>query len=261
MNPVYLYKYRPAKPIAEYKILTGEFGVDDTLHLQDTTCLHSGPKCEIEVVKCKNCNAYQFAKALNANAEEYIGYHRVQKFWATKKEAYVEEMEQDIESYYWTISCKEQNLFVAEEKLTDMKKMKVHYFTSKMAVARNPCYVENEGDCRILGNILFDDGRVGYLTDGNYSSGYDEYEGDRIILIEDKKTGRIITENGKPVYVSEQDYKNLVVNNKMVSLIKDIENIRKTIERYKLSIERLNAIIAQKDTLTVEQMKKMKSEI
>lgn len=47
----------------------------------------------------------------------------------------------------------------------------------------------------------------------------------------------------------------------MESLIKDIENIRKTIERYKLSIERLNAIIAQKDTLTVEQMKKMKSEI
>ena len=108
---------------------------------------------------------------------------------------------------------------------------------------------------------MFDDGRVGYLTDGNYSSGYDGYEGDRIILIEDKKTGRIITENGNPVYVSEQDYKNLVGNNKMESLIKDIENIRKTIERYKLSIERLNAIIAQKDTLTIDQMKKMKSEI
>ena len=256
-----LYKYRPAKRIAEYKILMGEFGVDDTLHLQDTTCLHSGPKCEIEVVKCKDCNAYQFAKALNANAEEYIGYHRKQKFWATKEDAYVEEMMQDVKSYYWSISCKEQNLIVAEEKLTNMKKMKVQYFTSKMAESRNLCYIGNEGNCRILGNILFDDGRVGYLTDGNYSSGYDGYEGDRIILIEDKKTGRLITENGKPVYVSEQDYKNLVGNNKMESLIKDIENIRKQIERYKLSIERLNAIIAQKDTLTVEQMKKMKSEI
>ena len=43
MNTV--YKYRPAKRIAEYKILMGEFGVDDTLHLQDTTCMHSDPKC------------------------------------------------------------------------------------------------------------------------------------------------------------------------------------------------------------------------
>ena len=259
MKPAYLYKYRPAKRIAEYKILTGEFGVDDTLHLQDTTCMHSDPKCEIEVVKCKDCNAYQFAKAINANAEEYIGYHQKQKFWANKEEAYVEEMEHDVKLYHWFISCKEQNLVEAERKLTDIKKMKVHYFTSKMAVSRNPCYVENEGNCRILGNILFDDGNVGYLTNRTYSD-Y-EYDGDRIILIENKKTGRIMTENGKSVYASEQDYKNTKANNKMESLIKEIEDIQKYIERYKLSIERLNAIIAQKDTLTIEQMKKMKSEI
>ena len=70
-----------------------------------------------------------------------------------------------------------------------------------------------------------------------------------------------MTENGKTVYASEQDYKNQEGNNKMESLIKDFEPIRKQIERYKLSIERLNAIIAQKDTLTIDQMKKMKSEI
>ena len=256
-----IYKYRTTQGIAEYEILKGEFGVDDILHLRDTTCQHYGPKCEIEVVKCESGDCYQFSKALNANAEEYIYFHQLEKYWATKKDAYVEGMERAIESYYRSIADNEQKIVEAEEKLTGMKKMKVQYFTSEMVKSENLCYVENEGTCRIIGTIMFDDGRIGHLTDSNYTEGYDGYEGDRIILIENKATGRIMTENGESVYVSEQDYNNIKSNKRMETLMKSIENNRKGIESYTLSIERLNTIIGQKDTLTIDQMRDMRNEI
>ena len=257
MNTV--YKYRTVHGIVEYEILNGEFGVDDTLHLRDTSCQHIGPNCEIEVVKCEDGDCYQFSKALNANAEEYIYFHKLEKFWATKEEAYVEGMEMAVESCYKSIADNEQKIVEAEEKLAGMKKMKVQYFTTEMVKSEKHCYVENEGTCRIIGTILFDDGRIGHLTDSNYSEGYDGYEGDRIILIENKATGRIMTENGESVYVSEQDYKNTKTNKLMETLMKSIENNRKGIEIYTLNIERLNTIIGQKDTLTIEQMRDIRN--
>ena len=259
MNTV--YKYRTVHGIVKYEILNGEFGVDDTLHLRDTTCQHYGPKCEIEVVKCESGDCYQFSKALNANAEEYIYFHQLEKYWATKKDAYVEGMERAIESYYRSIAETEAMIVEAEEKLAGMKKMKVQYFTSEMVKSENLCYVENEGTCRIIGTIMFDDGRIGHLTDSNYTEGYDGYEGDRIILIENKATGRIMTENNEPVYASKQDYDNIKSNEKFGRLKKSIETYHDIIKSYTLNIERLNSIICQKDTLTVDQMRDMRNKI
>lgn len=257
MNTV--YKYRTVRGIVMYEILNGEFGVDDTLHLRDTSCHHYGDKCEIEVVKSESGDCYQFSKAFNANAEEYIYFHQREKFWATKEEAYVEGMEMAVESYYHSIAENEKRIVEAEEKLAGMKKMKVQYFTSEMVKSENLCYIEDEGTCRIIGTILFDDGRIGHLTDSNYTEGYDGYEGDRIILIENKATGRIMTENYDPVYASKQDYDNIKANKLMETLTKCIENNRKGIESYTLSIERLNTIIGQKDILTIEQMRDMRN--
>ena len=259
MNTV--YKHRTTQGIAEYEILKGEFGVDDTLHLRDTTCQHYGPKCEIEVVKCESGDCYQFSKALNANAEEYIYFHQLEKYWATKKDAYVEGMERAIESYYRSIADNEQKIVEAEEKLAGMKKLKVQYFTCEMVKSENHCYVENEGTCRIIGTILFDDGRIGHLTDSNYTEGYDGYEGDRIILIENKATGRIMTENNEFVFASKQDYDNIKSNEKLGRLKKSIETYHDIIKSYTLNIERLNSIICQKNTLTVDQMRDMRNEI
>ena len=254
-----IYKYRTVHGIVKYEILNGEFGVDDTLHLRDTSCQHYGDKCEIEVVKSESGDCYQFSKALNANAEEYIYFHQREKFWATKEEAYVEGMEMAVESYYHSIAENEKRIVEAEEKLAGMKKVKIQYFTSEMVKSEKLCYIEDEGTCRIIGTILFDDGRIGHLTDSNYSDGYDGYEGDRIILIENKATGRIMTENNEPVYASKQDYDNIKANKVMETLTKSIENNRKGIESYTLSIERFNTIIGQKDILTVEQMRDIRN--
>ena len=259
MNAV--YKYRTVHGIVKYEILKGEFGVDDTLHLRDTSCQHYADKCEIEVVKCESGDCYQFSKALNANAEEYIYFHQLEKYWATKKDAYVEGMERAIESYYRSIADNEQKIVEAEEKLTGMKKMKVQYFTSEMVKSENLCYVENEGTCRIIGTIMFDDGRIGHLTDSNYTEGYDGYEGDRIILIENKATGRIMTENNEFVFASKQDYDNIKSNEKLGRLKKSIETYHEIFKSYTLNIERLNSILCQKDTLTVDQMRDMRNEI
>lgn len=260
MNTV--YKYRTVHGIVGYEILNGEFGVDDTLHLRDTSCQHYDPKCEIEVVKCEDGECYQFSKALNANAEEYIYFHQLEKFWATKEEAYVEGMEKAVESYYKSIADNEQKIVEAEEKLAGMKRMKVQYFTTEMVKSEKHCYVENEGTCRIIGTIMFDDGKIGYLTDSNYSEGYDGYgyEGDRIILI-DNKAGKIMTENNEFVFASKQDYDNIKSNEKIGRLKKSIETYNEIIKSYTLNIERLNSIICQKDTLTIEEMKKMRTEI
>ena len=256
-----IYKYRTTQGIAEYEILKGEFGVDDTLHLRDTTCQHYGPKCEIEVVKCESGDCYQFSKALNANAEEYIYFHQLEKYWATKKDAYVEGMERTIESYFRSIAETEARIAEAEEKLAGMKNLKIQYFTSEMVKSESLCYIEDEGTCRIIGTILFDDGRIGHLTDSNYSEGYDGYEGDRIILIENKATGRIMTENNEFVFASKQDYDNIKSNEKFGRLKKSIETYHEIIKSYTLNIERLNSIICQKDTLTVDQMRDMRNEI
>ena len=140
-----------------------------------------------------------------------------------------------------------------------MKKMKVQYFTSEMVKSENLCYVENEGTCRIIGAIMFNDGKIGYLTDSNYSEGYDGYEGDRIILIENKATGRIMTENNEFVFASKQDYDNIKSNENLGRLKKSIETYNDIIKSYTLNIERLNTIIGQKDTLTIDQMRDIRN--
>ena len=258
MNTV--YKYRTVHGIVEYEILNGEFGVDDTLHLRDTSCKHYGSKCEIEVVKCESGDCYQFSKALNENAEEYICFHRLEKFWATKEDAYVEGMVMAVESYYKSIAENEQKIVEAEKNLASMKKMKVQYFTTEMVKSENLCYVENEGTCRIIGTIMFNDGKIGYLTDSNYSDGYDGYEGDRIILIENK-AGKIMTENNEFVFVSKQDYDNIKSNEKLGRLKKSIETYHEIIKSYTLNIERFNSIICQKDTLTIDEMRDIRNGI
>ena len=140
-----------------------------------------------------------------------------------------------------------------------MKKEAIKYFTKEMVKSECQCYVENEGTCRIIGIILFDDGRIGYLTDSNYSDVFVDYEGDRIILVENKATGRIMTEDGKSVYASKQDYDNIKANKAMENLEKNIESSRNDIERYTLIIEELNSIIGQKDSLTFEEMKNIRN--
>ena len=257
MNTV--YKYRTVHGIVEYEILNGEFGVDDTLHLRDTSCNHYGDNCEIEVVKCESGDCYQFSKALNANAEEYIYFHQMEKFWATKKEAYVDGMERAVESYYHSIAENMKRIADAEEVLSEIEKKEVRYLTPEMARASvKSCFTDDQ-HCRIIGTIYFDDGTVGYLTDSNYYGGYDDGDGDRIILIENKETGRIMTENGDTVYIDESDFKNDIDNAKIANIKKSIENNRKGIESYTLSIERLNTIIEQKDTLTIEQMRDIRN--
>ena len=169
-------------------------------------------------------------------------------------------MERAVLSYYNCIAEKENSIVEAEKKLAGLKKAKIQYFTSKMAKSEKLCYVEGEGTCRIIGTILFDDGSTGYLTDSNYSDVYVDYEGDRIILIEDKKTGRIMTENGsKSVYSSEKDYNNVKANKVIETLTKSIESSRNAIERYTLNIEELNSIIGQKDSPTFEQMRDIRN--
>ena len=49
-----VYKYRTLHGIIEYKIINGVFGIDSTLHLQDTSA--NIPNCEIEAVKCESGN-------------------------------------------------------------------------------------------------------------------------------------------------------------------------------------------------------------
>ena len=54
MNTSVVYKYRTLDGIIKYEVLEGEFGVDSTLHLRDTSCKHYGNNCEIEVVLCED---------------------------------------------------------------------------------------------------------------------------------------------------------------------------------------------------------------
>lgn len=254
MNTV--YKYRTVHGIVKYEILNGEFGVDNALHLRDTSCQHIGPNCEIEVVKCESGDCYQFSKALNANAEEYIYFHKLEKFWATKAEAVVESLHIRIKWNYDSIADCEKRITEAEEMLSKMESIPVNYFTHEMAKLGATCFVEDEETCRIIGTIQFENGTTGFLTDSNYyDDNCDGYPGDRIILIENN--GMLQTERGTSVYVSRTDFENKKTNKKVNQLTDSIANNLKSIEMSTRSIERYNYIIGIKDTLTYEQMKEM----
>ena len=254
MNTI-LYKHRTVHGIVEYEIIGGNFG-DDTLILRDTSCKHSGPNCEIEVVKCEDGECYQYSKPLNWTAEEYEYFHKLEKFWATKAEAVVESLHIRIKWNYDSIADCEKHIAEAEERLSKMESNPVNYFTHSMAKLGSTCFVEDEETCRIIGTIQFENGTTGFLTDSNYyDDNCDGYPGDRIILIEND--GKLQTERGTSVYVSRADFENRKTNKKVKQLTDSIANNQKSIEQSTRLIERFNYIIGIKDTLTYEQMKEM----
>ena len=254
MNTI-LYKHRTVHGIVEYEIIEGNFG-DDTLHLRDTSCTHSGPKCEIEVVKCEDGEGYQYSKPLNWTAEEYEYFHKLEKFWETKKDALFEGLAMRIKWNYDSIADCEKRIAEAEEMLGKMGSKTVNYFTHSMAKLGSTCFVEDEETCRIIGTIQFENGSTGFLTDSNYyDDNCDGYPGDRIILIE--SNGMLQTERGTSVYVSREDFENKKTNKKVKQLTDSIANNLKSIEMSTRLIERYNYIIGIKDTLTYEQMKEM----
>ena len=251
-----VYKYRTCHGLVEYKILNGQFGIDDTLHLQDTSCKHYGPNCEIEVVKIGD--RYQYSKPLNESAKEYYYFHTKEHFWATAKDAYIEHLHISIDSSHQNIFGNEKAIANAREKLVGLEKKDVNYLTSFMTKVGMKCYVEHTDTCRIIGTISFEDGSTGFLTDSNYYDDGDGYDGDRILLV-NGKNDRIITENGLAVFLSKTDYDNLKTNNLIKKLTKEIETYNKNAN---ISLERINAInhiIAIKDSLTLEQIIEMEN--
>ena len=253
-----VYKHRAGVGMARYNIINGEFG-DNTLHLRDTSCTHSGPKCEIEVEKCNDGDCYQFSKALNWTAEEHISFHKIEKFWATKEEAYIEALQLNIERGIKYIADDLKHLEDDEAKLAGMQEKEVRYFTSDMAKLGATCYLETDGTTRIIGIISFENGTVGYLTDNNYldEDRFDSYGGDRIILIESEN--RIVTERGDSVFVSKTDFDNYKENFAIERVKKSIIVSKKSIERSEREIKLFNSILDSKDSLTYEQMVEMRN--
>lgn len=248
-----VYKYRQFHGIAEYNIIEGEFG-DSTLHLQDTTCKHYGPKCEIEVIKCNDDNCYQFSKALNSSAEEYIHFHQVEKFWETKREAYIDAIRIKIENYQGYIADDEKRLKDAQDELESIGSGDVHRLTATTAKLGTNCYVHNEGCCRIIGIITFEDGATGYLTDSNYASSWDDEDGDRIILVDDKNGCNIVSEYGDIVFLSKEDNDKYENNNKIALLNKRIENSHMEIEQSTARLKNFQDAFDKRDTLTIDEL-------
>ena len=259
-----VYKHRAGVGMATYNIINGKFGDSTTLHLRDTSCIHSGPNCEIEVEKCNDGDCYQFSKALNWTAEEHISCHKLEKFWATKKEAYIEALQLNIERCIKYIADDLKQLEDDEAKLAGMQEKEVRYFTSDMAKLGATCYLETDSttriiETRIIGIISFENGTVGYLTDNNYldEDRFDSYGGDRIILIESKN--RIVTERGDAVFVSKTDFDNRKENFAIERVKKSIIASKKYIERSEREIKLFNSILDSKDSLTFEQMVEMRN--
>lgn len=248
-----VYKYRQLWGIAKYDIIEGEFG-DNTLHLQDTTCEHYDPKCEIEVVKCDDGDCYQFSKPLNSSAQEYDFAHKVEKFWATEREAYIDALRVKIENCQKYIADDERRLAEAQEKLVSISGGDVHYLTAATAKLGANCYVHNNGSCRIIGTILFENGTTGYLTDRNYTSGFDDELGDRIILVEDKNGCKIVSEEGDIVFLSKTDNDNNENNNKIAKINKMMENYQNGIDRSTARLNNLQDAFDKRDTLTIDEL-------
>lgn len=253
MNTSVVYKYRTLEGIIKYEVLSGEFGVDSTLHLRDTSCKHYGNNCEIEVVLCEDGKSYQFSKSLNDSALRYEHFHTIEKFWENEKDAFVEGLEISIDSSRKSIKDYEKELADAQEKRKALKKSDVRYLTPELVETTETAYLEEEGVIRIIGTILFKDGTKGYLTDSNYYSGYE----DRVILIE--KNGKIITENSGVVYLTRVDCTNHKNNNEINRLNKIIEMLKKNIGNAVGRIEHYHSIIKQRDILTVEAMTAMRN--
>lgn len=252
MNTSVVYKYRSLDGLVKYEVLEGEFGLDSTLHLRDTSCKHYGANCEIEVVMCENGKCYQYSKALNDSAKRYEYFHTMEKFWDNEKDAYVEALEISIESKRDSIELYEKELANAQNKRNTLTKNKVNYLTAELAETAETAYLAEEGVISIIGSIQFKNGSKGYLTNNNYYTGYDDGDGDRIILIE--KDGKIITENGDVVFLTGADYKNHKDNQEIIRLDNIIEINKKNIGNAIGKIELYHSIIEKKDVLTIEEM-------
>lgn len=252
-----VYKHRTCVGMATYNIISGVFGVDTTLHLRDASCTHPGPHCEIEVVMCEDGKSYEFSKPLNWTAEDHISFHRFEKFWATKEEAYVEALQLNIERTRKFIADDLKHLEEDEAELAGMREKEVRYFTTDMVKLGATCYLETDGTTRIIGTIAFENG-TGYLTDNNYldEDRFDAYGGDRIILIE--KENRIETERGDVAFVSKADFDNYRANSAVERIKKSINIHKKSIERSEREIMLFNSILDKKDSLTFEQMLEMR---
>lgn len=252
-----VYKYRTLRGIVEYKIINGVFGIDSTLHLQDTSCEHYGPNCEIEVVKSESGDCYQFSKSLNQSAKDYEYFHTLEKYWATQEDAYVEVLMSSINSYQDRIEEQKTRISDADAKLKGMEVKEVNYLMPDSV--KNTCYIDDIGVCDIIGTIRFKDGSKAYLTNSNYSTYCDgEYiDGDRIILVENKNIGRMETERGDNVYLTGIDSDNYKFNIKIKDTIKIIVDSNKAISIYRERIEKCKNIIDNKDSLNIDQMREM----
>lgn len=248
-----VYKYRQLWGVVEYDIIEGEFG-DNAIHIQDTSCVHYGPKCEIEVVKCDDGDCYQFSKPLNSSAEEFDYAHKVENFWATEREAYIDAIRWNIKNCQKYIADDEMRLAEAQEKLVGISGGDVHYLTAATAKLGANCYVHNNGSCRIIGTILFENGTTGYLTDSNYTSDFDDELGDRIILVEDKNGCKIVSEEGDIVFLSKTDNDNNENNDKIAKLNKMVENYQNGIERSTARLNNLQDAFSRRDTLTIDEL-------
>ena len=259
MNATVVYKYRSLDGIVKYEVLEGEFGVDSTLHLRDTSCSHYGDKCEIEVVMNEDGKSYSYSKALNDNAKRYEYFHTMEKFWDNEKDAFVEGLEISIDSSRKSIEGYESELAKTQDKLEGLQEKEVRYLTAEQVKIGEMYHVANQGMCRIIGSILFEDGSKGYLTNDNYYSEYDDGDGDRIILIE--KDGKIISENNETVFLTTGDCKNLKDNNEIARLKKIVELNKKNMATAIRHIEHYHSLIEQRDILTVEAMIEMRNNI
>ena len=248
-----IYKYRTTVGVVEYKIINGQFGVDSTLHLQDTTCNHPGSACEIEVKMSEDGISYEFSQALNSSAELYKYFHTDEKFWQTKKEAFIDGMERAIRWNRKTIEDEEKQIVKNQASLAGKTLKDVNYLTTAMIDMVKNCYIYDAGVCDIIGKIQFNDGSEGWLTDSTFDD-------DRIILVEhESKNGRIVTESGDLVYLTRLDYYNHKSNLEIKKIEKMLDNSKKHIGSCIERIERLQHSISIKDTLTVEQMMEMQS--
>ena len=254
MNAV--YKYRSLDGIIKYEVLAGEFGVDSTLHLRDTSCTHYGDKCEIEVVMNEDGKSYSYSKALNNNAKKYEYFHTMEKYWDNKKDAFVEGLEISIDSSRRSIEDYEKELANTLKKLEGLTQKGVHYLRAFQVKIGEKYYVADTGICKVIGSISFEDGSKGYLTNENYCSRFEE-DGDRIILIENGD--KIVTENGDYVFLTTDDWTNLQINEKIDRLNNIVESNKKNIAHVNKRIEHYQSLIEQRDILTFEAMNEMRN--
>ena len=253
-----VYKYRSLDGIIKYEVIAGEFGVDSTLHLRDTSCTHYGDKCEIEVVLNEDGKSYSYSKPLNDNAKKYEYFHTMEKYWDNKKDAFVEGLEISIDSSRRSIDGYEEELAKTLSKLEGLTQKGVHYLRAFQVKIGEKYYVADTGMCKVIGSISFEDGSKGYLTNENYcSSSRFEEDGDRIILIENGD--KIVTENGDSVFLTNDDWNNLKINKEIDRLNNIVEITKRNIATAIRRIEHYQSLIEQRDILTFEAMNEMRN--